>query len=118
MRKLILSFYLTIRKPRNFLKIVSVFIGSSLILHWFAQYDSDWGATNLILSIDATIASTIMLMIQEESSEVQAQMLKALLELAKSQRDMLNDHTNMLRLMKDTDENLLKTLTKEDKNGP
>ena len=69
MRKLILRFYLTVRKPRNFLKIVCVFVATSLSLHWLRGYDPDWGATNLILSIDATIASTIMLMIQEEGAE-------------------------------------------------
>ncbi|MDE3023232.1 MAG: hypothetical protein KGI54_15515 [Pseudomonadota bacterium] len=91
MRKAILRFYLMVRKPRNFLKIVFVFIGSSLALHYLRGYDADWGGTNLTLSIDATIASTIMLMVQEESAAIQAKMLTALLDMAKAQRDMLAD---------------------------
>lgn len=113
MRKLILRFYLTVRKPRNFLKIVFTFIASSLLLHWFRGYDPDWGGTNLILSIDATIASTIMLMIQEEGAERMDRMMEALLAMAQAQRDLLAEHSNLLRAMKQTDETLLKTLTEE-----
>lgn len=130
MRELILRFYLTVRKPRNFLKIVFTFIISSLLLHWFHGYDTDWGSTNLILSIDATIASTVMLMIQEESAEVQAATLKKLLEMseqqdktlrgvlliAEAQRDMLQDHTSILVALKQTDEKLLKALV-ENRGG-
>ena len=113
MRKLILRFYLTVRKPRNFLKIVCVFVATSLSLHWLRGYDPDWGATNLILSIDATIASTIMLMIQEEGAERMDRMLEALLGMAEAQRDMLTDHTALLRAIRDGDERLLKVLTGE-----
>lgn len=111
MRKLILRFYLTVRKPRNFLKIVFVFIASSLLLHWLHGYDTDWGATNLILSIDATIASTIMLMIQEEGAERMDRMLAALIDMAQAQRDMLADHATLLRALREGDERILKTLT-------
>lgn len=115
MRKLILRFYLTVRKPRNFLKIVFTFIVTSLLLHWWHGYDSDWGATNLILSIDATIASTIMLMIQEEGAEKMDRMLAALLAMAEAQRDMLADHATLLRALRDGDERILKTLTEGEK---
>lgn len=124
MRKWILRFYLTVRKPRNFLKIVFTFIGTSLALHWLRGYDSDWGSTNLILSIDATIASTVMLMVQEEGAEVQARMLAKLVEMgeqqektlkgvlliAEAQRDMLIDHASLLRALKQGDERILETL--------
>lgn len=85
MRKWVLRFYLTVRKPRNFLKLACTFIGTSLLLHWLRGYDTDFGATNLILSIDATIASTVMLMVQEESAEVQAATLKKLVEMSEQQ---------------------------------
>lgn len=127
MRKWILRFYLTVRKPRNFLKIVFTFIGTSLVLHWLRGYDSDWGSTNLILSIDATIASTVMLMVQEEGAEVQARMLAKLVEMgeaqektlkgvlliAEAQRDMLIDHASLLKALKQGDERILEAL-KED----
>lgn len=111
MRKLILRFYLTVRKPRNFLKIVFAFIGTSLLLHWMRGYDADWGSTNLILSIDATIASTVMLMVQEEGAELQQRMLEALVSMAEAQRDMLNDHASLLRMLREGDAQILKTLT-------
>lgn len=111
MRKLILRFYLTIRKPRNFLKIVFTFIATSLALHWLRGYDADWGSTNLILSIDATIASTVMLMVQEEGAEMQQRMLAALVSMAESQRDMLADHAMLLRSLREGDARILETLT-------
>lgn len=111
MRKWILRFYLTVRKPRNFLKIVFTFICTSLLLHWIRGYDTDWGSTNLILSIDATIASTVMLMVQEEGAEMQQRMLEALVNMAEAQRDMLDDHTALLRSIKAGDECLLQELT-------
>lgn len=131
MRKLILRFYLTVRKPRNFLKIVSTFIASSLLLHWLRGYDPDWGGTNLILSIDATIASTIMLMIQEEGAALQEEMLKKLVEmgqhqektlrgvllLAEAQRDMLMDHDKFLRALREGDARILEALSEEKGDG-
>lgn len=117
MRKLVLSFYLTIRKPRNFLKVVFAFIGTSLALHYLRGYDADWGGTNLTLSIDATIASTVMLMVQEESGQIQARMLTALLEMAQAQRDMLADHVTLLRSLREGDERILQALTEGKENG-
>ena len=111
MRELVLRLYLTVRKPRNFLKIVFTFIGTSLVLHWLRGYDADWGSTNLILSIDATIASTVMLMVQEESAEVQDRMLTALVAMAEAQRDMLADHAALLRALREGDDRILKALT-------
>lgn len=111
MRELILRFYLTVRKPRNFLKIVFTFIATSLTLHWLRGYDADWGSTNLILSIDATIAGTVMLMVQEEGNERQKQMLEALVSMAEAQRDMLADHAALLRTLREGDARILETLT-------
>lgn len=114
MRKLILRFYLTVRKPRNFLKIVFVFIGTSLTLHWLRGYDADWGATNLILSIDATIASTIMLMFQEEGAERMERMVAALIGMAEAAHDRDVEQLAMLRSLKETDERLLQKLTEKE----
>jgi hypothetical protein len=114
MRKWILRFYLTIRKPRNFLKIACIFIGTSLTLHWLRGYDVDFGATNLILSIDATIASTVMLMVQEEGAEVQSRMLSALLSMAEAERARDDETLSLIRSLKETDERLLKALTERE----
>ena len=116
MREFIMRLYLTVRKPRNFLKIVFVFIGTSLSLHWFRSYDPDWGATNLILSIDATIASTVMLMFQEEGAERMERMVSALLAMAEAERDRDTEQLTLLRALKETDERLLQILTEKEKS--
>ncbi|MBB5509551.1 hypothetical protein [Paraburkholderia atlantica] len=110
--------YMTVRKPRNFLILLCVFIGSSLALHFLLGTDADFGATNLILSIEASTASAVLMMVAEESAELQrktvesqGQMLAALLAIAEAQRDMLADHTALLRSIREADERLLKTLT-------
>jgi uncharacterized membrane protein len=103
MRNPVLSLYLTARKPRNFLKLVIVFIVASATAHWLRGYDSDWGLTNLIFSTEATIAGAVMLMFQEEAAEradrmlarlvemneAQAKTLKGVLLIAEAQRDAL-----------------------------
>lgn len=111
MRDLIMRAYLTVRKPRNFLKIVFVFIATSLTLHWVHGYDADFGATNLILSIDATIAGTIMLMFQEEGAERMERMVEALIAMAEAARDRDAEQIALLRALKESDERLLKALT-------
>ncbi|MDN7993589.1 hypothetical protein QZM97_26270 [Burkholderia orbicola] len=114
MRDLIMRVYLTVRKPRNFLKIIFVFIGTSLTLHWVHGYDADFGATNLILSIDATIASTIMLMFQEEGAERMERMVAALIDMAEAARDRDAEQIALLRTLKESDERLLKALIEEE----
>ena len=114
----LMRFYMTVRKPRNFLILLCIFIGVSLALHFTGAYDADFGATNLILSIEASTASAVLMMVAEESAELQRQsvesqgrMLAALLSIAEAQRDMLADHASLLRTLKETDERLLQTLT-------
>lgn len=102
----VLRFYLSVRKPKNFLILLCIFIVTSLLLHFVRGYDSDFGATNLILSIEATIAGAVLMMVAEQSSETQGRMLAALLEMAEAQRDMLKD--NLAR-----DEKILALLMKE-----
>jgi len=110
--------YMTVRKPRNFLILLCIFIGTSLALHFMLGTDADFGATNLILSIEASTASAVLMMVAEESAELQRQtvesqgrMLAALLSIAEAQRDMLADHTALLRSIKAGDECLLQELT-------
>jgi hypothetical protein len=128
MAKIILRFYLIVRKPRNFLKLALIFICTSLVLHFTRGYDADWGATNLILSIDATIAGAVMLMVQESAAEkletmldalvdmgkAQEKTLKGVLLIAEAQRDALIDHSSLLRTLRESDERILKALTGEE----
>jgi hypothetical protein len=125
MAKIILRFYLMVRKPRNFLTLALIFICTSLVLHFTKGYDSDWGATNLILSIDATIAGAVMLMVQESAAgkletmldalvdmgKAQEKTLKGVLLIAEAQRDALIDHSSLLRTLREGDERILKALT-------
>lgn len=53
------------------------------------------------------------MMVAESSATTQAKMLKALLEMAEAQRDMLTDHVNLLRHIRENDERILSTLRKE-----
>ena len=110
--------YMTIRKPRNFLILLLIFIGTSLVMHHLLGVDPEFGATNLILSIEASTASAVLMMVAEESADLQRQtvesqgsMLAALLAIAEAQRDMLTDHTALLRAIREADERLLKALT-------
>ena len=121
MRNPFLRLYMTIRKPRNFLILLCIFIGVSLLLHFTGAYDADFGATNLVLSIEASTASAVLMMVAEESAELQRQtvdsqgrMLAALLAIAEAQKDMLADHTALLRSIREADDRLLKALTEKE----
>lgn len=117
-----LRLYLTVRKPRNFLILLCLFIATSLTCHWLGNYDADLGLTNLILSIEASTAGAVLMMVaeqsaemQREASEAQAKMLAAVLAIAEAQRDMLADHATLLRALREGDERILKALTEEEK---
>jgi len=126
-------FYLAFRHPRVFLIALITFVVTSLALHFLSGYDSDWGATNLILSIEASIASAVLTMMAERSATMQQKVadqmremlealmsmtaaqdktLKGVLLIAEAQRDMLLDHKALLHALKDGDERILMALTK------
>jgi uncharacterized membrane protein len=130
--------YLSFRHPRVFLIALVTFVVVSLLLHFTNGYDSDWGATNLTLSIEASVASAVLTMMAERSAQMQQevagqmrQMLEALLAqeaaqertlkgvllIAEAQRDMLLDHRSLLQALKDGDERILKTLTEGDEHA-
>lgn len=117
----ILRLYLTVRKPRNFLIILAIFILASLLLHFTGHYDGDFGATNLILSIEASTAGAVLMMVAEQSAEwqrenslKQAEMLAVMLSMAEAQRDILADHTALLLAMNEQDKKLLAHLEGEE----
>lgn len=127
--------YLAFRHPRVFLIALVTFVVTSLALHYFKGYDADWGATNLILSMEASIASAVLTMMAENAARVQDQVseqmrkmlessldmqraqdktLKGVLLIAEAQRDMLIDMRNLLQAHSEADRRILKTLTGED----
>lgn len=114
----VLRIYLMVRRPRNFLVILLCFIVVSLIAHHFG-YDPEWGATNLSLSIEATIAGAVLMVVAEESAELQrttvaaqGRMLEALLNMAEAEREAMLAQGELLRAIKQQDERLLAILEK------
>jgi uncharacterized membrane protein len=132
-----LQVYLTVRNPRNFLILLCVYIVTSLVSHYAFGYDGDFGLTNLVLSVEASTAGAVLMMVAEESARATAETLKLVLEIvrevrqiagaldknlqgtlliAEAQRDMLLDHRSLLQALKDGDERILKTLTEGDEH--
>jgi uncharacterized membrane protein len=114
----VMRLYAAFREPRNFLVFLLTYIATSLTFHVMRGYDADFGMTNLVLSIEASIASAALMMLgkhsadmQQKNSEDQARMLAAVLAMAEGQRDMLANHTEVLRALKEGDERILQTLT-------
>ncbi|MEM5294256.1 hypothetical protein VSR82_07920 [Burkholderia sp. JPY481] len=88
------------------------------MLHFVRGYDADWGATNLTLSIEASIASAVLTMMAEKAAEMQQriaeqmrQMLESLLAMAEAARERDAEQLALMRSMKEADERLLKILT-------
>ena len=117
MRETIARTYQRFRDPGNFLRIVLLFISASLTLHFAVHYDPDWGATNLILSIEATVASAALMLLarenqrrNEESARMQAQMLETLLQLAQSDQRALERGGQLLQDLIEHDKRSIATL--------
>lgn len=94
---MMLRLYLFARKPRNFLILLCVFISVSLLLHFLRGYDSDFGMTNLILSIEASTASAVLMMLAEEAAE--------------RQKEQVEYQTKMLRHLEELEERILNAVT-------
>lgn len=106
--------YMTFRNPKFFLIVLCTYIGVSLFAHFGGSYDPDFGFTNLCLSIEASTASAVLMMVaertatvQEEMAKVQREQLSALLEMAQAERVLMQDHVNMLNRMRENDSALL-----------
>lgn len=103
MRETVARAYQQFREPGNFLRIVLLFISGSLTAHFALHYDPDWGATNLILSVEATIASAALMVLARDSQrraeaadQVQAKMLETLLALAQAEQRALERGEQLL----------------------
>jgi uncharacterized membrane protein len=115
----LLRFYLTFRNPKNFLWVLVIFLSVWLTLHFINGFDSDFGAINLILSVEASIAGAVLMMVAERSSAMQqrnnddqGKMIAAMLALAEAQRQLLTDHAAILIKLKEGDETILQALIK------
>lgn len=119
MGNLILKVYLQFRNPKVFLIVLGTFIITSSLCHVLFGYDVDWGSTNLTLSIEASVAGAVLMMVAERSSRVQDGMAKiqkeqldALMQMAQAERQLLTDHMEVLRQIRDNDRHLLELLKK------
>lgn len=108
------TLYLKFREEKTFLRILILFVVSSLTLHYAIGLDADWGGTNLTLSIEAAIASAVIMMEQKRSGEIQQKQLEAILALVETGRDRDAEQLALMRSMKETDDRLLKALTEKE----
>lgn len=116
----LLRFYLKFRDPKIFLIVLSAYIFLCLALHNVLAYDPDWGMTNLTLSIEATIAGAVLMMVAERSAGVQDTMAKlqreqlsALIAMAESDRKLSADTVEMLKQLIENDKQFLDLLERK-----
>ncbi len=109
--------YLQFRNPKVFLFVLGSFIIVSAACHVIFGYDGDWGTTNLTLSIEASVAGAVLMMVAENSSRVQDRMAKvqqeqlaALLNMAEAERQLMADHINILKEIRENDRLMLQHL--------
>lgn len=110
MRERLFRLYVAARNPKYFLWLLAAYITASLYAHARLGYDGDFGLTNLILSIEASSAGAVLMVVADASAELCERMLKAILEMvteirantaatlaiAEAQRDMQTDLLRML----------------------
>lgn len=120
MAKRILAVYLAFRDPKVFLWILGLFIIISSLLHIVLGYDPDWGTTNLTLSIEASVAGAVLMMVAENSSRkqdemarVQREQLAAILTIATTLQSTLSESSAAIKDMRDADRELLEELKKQ-----
>lgn len=127
----VLKLYAMFREPRNFLIILCAYVACSLTAHVLHGWDADFGTTNLVLSIEASIASAAIMMMGRRTAEAQesanqqmrtmvaaiyemqdtqTKTLKGVLLVAEAQRDVLLDHAEILKALQDGDRQIVDTL--------
>ena len=116
----ILRVYLAFRDPKVFLVILGLFIVSSITAHLFMHWDVDWGITNMTLSIEASVAGAVLMMVAERSAKVQDEMAKlqreqlnALITMAEADRKLSSDTVLMLSQLIENDKQFLTMLERK-----
>ena len=105
--------YLKFREEKTFLRILVAFVVIALGLHYGLGWDADLGGTNLTLSIEAAIASAVIMMEQKRSGEIQQKQLEALVAMAEAEREAMLSQGELLKAIKSSDERLLSILEKK-----
>jgi hypothetical protein len=110
----ILRAYLAFRNPKYFLWVLVAYIAGSVWAHCGFGYDSDWGMTNLVLSIEASTAGAVLMMVAERTSRVQDELatlqreqIAQLVAMVDGQRGLLEEHLKVLQQIRANDAALL-----------
>lgn len=113
----LLRAYMTFRDPKFFLIVLVLYIVGALLAHSQLNWDPEFGLTNLLLSIEASTASAVLMMVaertaatQDEMAKVQREQLAQLLAIAESNAALMKDHVAMLKEIRENDVALLEYL--------
>lgn len=100
----ILRAYMTFRDPKFFLIVLVLYIVGALVAHTSWAWDPEFGLTNLILSIEASTASAVLMMVAERTAAIQDEMAKLqreqmtrLLDISEANAQTLAEHTAILQ---------------------
>ena len=109
MRERLLRLYQAFRHPRNFLVLLVAFVSASFLAHLLRGYDADFGITNLALSVEASVASAVLMLLAEQGQRLadearirHGEMLTAVLEQTKALQELMREHASALRLHADS----------------
>lgn len=81
--------YARFRGSRNFLLGLAAFIAAGLAAHFVLGWDADFGALNLLLSMEASLSVALLMMWNERQDEAEAKRLEYLVHLMEAVRDGL-----------------------------
>jgi uncharacterized membrane protein len=84
--------YRKFRTSRHFLAVLCTFIGVWVTLHFADGFDPDWGALNLVLSIEASIGMVFFMMVADKQDAFQRKQTEYMLHLLESQKEILRQH--------------------------
>lgn len=76
-------------RAKYFFVGLCTFIGTSVALHLLVGYDADWGITNLVLSMEASVAVSMFMMISDRQEETQRKQAEYMLHLLEAQHALI-----------------------------
>lgn len=90
------GWYTRIRGSKTFLLGLLSFIGVWVTLHFLFRFDRDWGALNLILSSEASIALAFFTMMSERQEAAQRRLDKHMLRILTAMHKLLKSRIEEL----------------------
>lgn len=93
--------YRTFRSPRIFLRVLCIVCFTWIVWNlqpWFPHFDDEgFGRLNLLLSVEASIASAVLLAVQERQEQHNVQQLRYMLDMMEAITAMLNRRNDIPR---------------------